>query len=398
MLALDGLVFVTVVALVYLEIWQQLLAGMSEFFGIAVLVVGLLVSWRFRRSRLFFALVLLALSERALMFSAPLGRTYQEFLFHALTIVIPANLLWLSLMEERGVLSRAGAFRIGIFLTQGAVGLVGLTKFPEATLRVLDFDFLPQSLHQWTEISSLGLSVFFVSVATVGFRLAKQPNATGRGFFWAVFAVFLAFHRGFGNEWLSIFLPTAGLLLVISAVEAIYYMAFRDALTGLPTRRGLGDAMLRLTGRYTVAMVDVDHFKKFNDQHGHEIGDQVLKMVASTMERVSGGGEAFRYGGEEFTILFPGLRAIDAKVHLEKLREKISHTPFVMRGPNRPKLKPETPIESDPRGKSLSVTVSIGAAERVDRRAAPSEILQRADQALYRAKQAGRNQVRLFDR
>jgi len=74
----------------------------------------------------------------------------------------------------------------------------------------------------------------------------------------------------------------------------------------LPSRRALIERLPSLGRRYTVAMVDVDHFKNFNDTYGHDAGDQVLRMVASRLGEVSGGGTAFRYGGEEFTILFPG--------------------------------------------------------------------------------------------
>ena len=83
-------------------------------------------------------------------------------------------------------------------------------------------------------------------------------------------------------------------------------MAYDDELTGLPARRALNEALTRLRGVYTVAMVDIDHFKRFNDEHGHDVGDQLLRMVGARVGEVRGGGRAFRYGGEEFAVLFPG--------------------------------------------------------------------------------------------
>ena len=80
-------------------------------------------------------------------------------------------------------------------------------------------------------------------------------------------------------------------------------MAFRDELTGLPGRRALNEKLQRMGRVYTLAMADVDHFKAFNDTHGRR-GDQVLRMVAAQLRRVSGGGHAYRYGGE-FTLVFP---------------------------------------------------------------------------------------------
>ena len=70
-------------------------------------------------------------------------------------------------------------------------------------------------------------------------------------------------------------------------------------------------------------MIDIDHFKQFNDAHGHHIGDQVLKLVAGRLAKVAGGGIAYRYGGEEFSVLFPDRNAAQARPHLEAVRGAI---------------------------------------------------------------------------
>jgi diguanylate cyclase (GGDEF)-like protein len=72
-----------------------------------------------------------------------------------------------------------------------------------------------------------------------------------------------------------------------------------DELTGLQGRRSLNETLYNLGRKYAIAMIDVDHFKKFNDTYGHKTGDQVLKMIAYKLERISGGAKTFRYGGEE---------------------------------------------------------------------------------------------------
>ena len=92
-------------------------------------------------------------------------------------------------------------------------------------------------------------------------------------------------------------------------IENSYLLAYHDELTTLPSRRAFNDAMMRLQPPYSIAVVDIDHFKKFNDTYGHDTGDvQVLRLVASKLSLVTGGGNAYRCGGEEFTILFPGKR------------------------------------------------------------------------------------------
>ena len=170
-------------------------------------------------------------------------------------------------------------------------------------------------------------------------------------------------------------------------------MAFRDDLTGLPSSRALPETLSALGSVYAIAMVDIDHFKKFNDRHGHDVGDQVLRMVASRLGRVTGGGKAFRYGGEEFTIVFPGKSRSEALPHLEALLLEIADAKFTMRGRDRRKGPLSRGKKKGKNVKNLSVTVSIGVAERNGRNGTPDKVIKAADTALYKAKDAGRNRV-----
>ena len=104
----------------------------------------------------------------------------------------------------------------------------------------------------------------------------------------------------------------AGLTLGLSVMETSYAMAFRDELTDLPARRALMRDLEGMGRLYAAAMVDVDHFKRFNDRYGHDVGDQVLRMVAAKLAKAPGGGRAYRYGGEEFALLYPGKSRDDA--------------------------------------------------------------------------------------
>jgi diguanylate cyclase (GGDEF)-like protein len=191
------------------------------------------------------------------------------------------------------------------------------------------------------------------------------------------------------------FLSAGGLILLLATVQESHRLAFRDALTGLPGRRALEERLTGLGPRYAIAMVDVDHFKKFNDTHGHDVGDQVLKLVAARLGDVDGGGRAFRYGGEEFCVVFPERSLADARPHLEQLRAAIERYEMAVRGPDRPKDE-EAGSKRRAAGhaeKTLSVTVSIGAAQPGRKARSPQQVIKAADQALYRAKKAGRNRV-----
>ncbi len=128
---------------------------------------------------------------------------------------------------------------------------------------------------------------------------------------------------------------TAACILAASIIENSYLLAYHDELTTLPSRRAFNDALARLQEPYSIAVVDIDHFKRFNDTYGHDTGDQVLRLVASNLARVTGGGQAYRCGGEEFNILFPGKTTPEVVEHLEHLRATIESSEFRMRGRDR---------------------------------------------------------------
>jgi len=134
----------------------------------------------------------------------------------------------------------------------------------------------------------------------------------------------------------------------------------------------------------------VSCFKKFNDSYGHDVGDQVLRLVASRLCKIRG-GRCYRYGGEEFTVIFPRRRLEQCLPTLEALRTAVESSRLRLRGKDRPgkRGKGRRQRGKSRSGKSVSVTISIGIAEN-----GPGlDALKQADQALYRAKHKGRNQV-----
>ena len=158
-----------------------------------------------------------------------------------------------------------------------------------------------------------------------------------------------------------------------------------DGLTNLPNRKSF-DGHFEHTqshaakgkGPLTLAVLDVDHFKKFNDTWGHQTGDQVLRFVASVLDRASTGARfAARYGGEEFVILFPGEHPNVVMAALEQIREEISSRVLKRRSTNED---------------LGAVTISIGMATLKPGESCAS-LTERADKALYFSKRNGRNRV-----
>ena len=184
------------------------------------------------------------------------------------------------------------------------------------------------------------------------------------------------------------------LALVLLALRAVYELAFRDELTGIPSRRAYSRYLLTLGRNFSIAVIDIDHFKKLNDRHGHQVGDQALRMVAGKIARF-GGGRAFRYGGEEFVVVLRGADRERAERSLERMREKIAKYPLRLRAPSRSKGSGAKARRRRGQGggKAIKTTVSVGIATSGSKMRSPDEVLKAADRALYKAKRSGRNRV-----
>lgn len=302
-----------------------------------------------------------------------------------------------AILKDRGVLSTAGILQIGGALGVGIFGALFIGVAPQDMAAFLAAMPLPPAFSVWSGFPQPVFLAFVVALPTTFAAALVRKGPVERGVFWSLGMVALALYFTTDGVMVELFLMTAGLTLGLSVVETSYAMAYRDDLTGLPARRALMRDLEAIGGLYTAAMVDVDHFKRFNDRHGHDVGDQVLRMVAAQLGRTPGGGRAYRYGGEEFTILFPGRSKEETMGHLEAVRGMVEGAVFTLRHWRRPRKKPVDPGGwkfSEPRKpKNLGVTVSIGVADSAGSEVGPEEVLKKADRALYRAKKGGRNRV-----
>lgn len=353
--------------------------------------IGALLSLRFHRGRMLLVLLLLGLSDRALTITGIPPAIPDRLAYGFVALLLPLNLMAFALLPERGALTTPGLARLVTVGLEGAAVAFAASLGTEGLAAALERPLLA-SLTTWTPVPQLGVALGAAALLLFLILWARQPTPIARGLFWAQVAILMALHEhGLNAATTSTWFATAGLVLAFAVLESSYALAYHDGLTGLPGRRALNEALHQLGDRYTVAMADVDHFKACNDRWGHDVGDEVLRMVASRLEGVGGGGRAFRYGGEEFAVLFPGLRPDDVRPHLEALREEVEGSSFALRRRPRPRRKPARRKTRDKLQK-IAVTISIGLAES-DGRSPPEAIVQAADRALYQAKENGRNRV-----
>ena len=359
-----------------------------------VLGAGVLLAWRFRSTRVLFSLLALLLIEETAFGPSQLSADHVRVVIAA--FLLPANLLAFSFLPERGF---------------GMDAMV-----PRAALLLIDFVALGVSselhLRRGFSLPWPAAALCAASVLVFFLRALLRRKNLESGFFWGMAAAWLALRNGGVGVAATAYLGTGALILGASMIESFYFMAYHDELTGLPSRRSFNESVAALAAPYSIAVVDIDHFKSFNDLYGHDTGDEVLRMVACRLERVRGGGQAFRCGGEEFAVVFSNRAAMEALPYLEELRREIEESLFCLRGPERRrqargpdrrerrrhnsrqrKLKLE-PVDS---GEITSVTVSIGVAQPDLKQRSVQQVIAAADKALYRAKAGGRNRVELAD-
>ncbi len=367
-----------------------------------IAAVGCVFAWNFKVSTSVLGFVVISVTFWTVTNFLPYGHSDDVFgriLFSGLSLILPLNLWWLSWAEERGVFSRAGIFRIGIILLQfmfllvltmiGSGGLVDLVG------DLLNYQFVGKSWSNWSILPQSALLAYGLSGAFIVLRFILARSPVQIGWFGVWLATYIAFEEIGSQEYFSLYMAVAALMLAIAKIQISYRMAFVDELTGIPGRRALIADMKKLGSKYVIAMSDIDHFKKFNDTYGHDVGDQVLCMVANRLATVTGGGTAYRYGGEEFAILMPTGDVDTAMPHLERLRKIIEESSFTLRGDNRPDSKKKGTKKRGGKdvNQSVSVNISIGVASKGKEHSDPMDVMKSADMALYRAKKKGRNQV-----
>lgn len=360
-------------------------------------VTGMFLAVHFHRGRPFTALLLLALFYyvcRSFLTAGIAGFAAQG-LYFSFALLLPLNFALLALMRERGIFSVAGRLRFAFLLLQAFLAWFVCRHYAAEILPPLTRKLLLDTVLDQLPLPQPLLLFNLLMGSVIAVLAARRQAPIESGLLGALGALLITLACIDRPDLPATFCTAAGLIITLSILQDSYNMAFRDDLTGIPSRRALNESLHGIGRRYAVAMLDVDHFKRFNDTYGHDVGDQVLKMVARKIHAVGGGGKAYRYGGEEFTVLFPGKRVADALPHLETVRRSIEEYRLVLRGSDRPKDAAQGESSRGRKGDSteVSVTISIGVAESGDEQRSSAEVLKAADKALYRAKSKGRNQV-----
>lgn len=342
------------------------------FYSVSILVLW--VSWHFNRTKFIFIIIPLVLMHIGFEYLHPKDATN---LYMYTSLFFPLHLVVFLLLKERGIFSIWGASKVIFFIFE--IGLIVYFVFnpSESFQNFIDLKIFAISFYPLEDVAvAVGVFVVFVLISLVLFNRYIIYNTS-------FLVMALTFYGGlyFLKTPYATDISLLAIAVIVFAllIRESYRLAFYDELTALPGRRALVEDMAKLGIKYTVAMIDIDHFKKFNDTHGHDVGDDVLKMVATKLSAVTGGGKAYRYGGEEFVLLFPSIDVDEAFVHTDLLRSIVSKSAFNVRKKQGMK--------------KIYVNISAGIVQNSSKDKNPFDTMKRADNALYKAKKAGRNKV-----
>lgn len=342
------------------------------FYAMSALIIW--VSWHFNRNRFIFVIAPLIMMHFGFEYLSPSKATD---LFLYISMLYPIHLLVFLLLKERGFFSIWGILKIVFFAIEIGVVIYFIYNPHVDLMQMLKMKIFAISFYPLKDISvAIGIFTILIMSALVIFHRYLMYNST-------FLVIALTFYAGMYflkvEHASELSLLTIDMIIFALLIRESYKLAFYDELTALPGRRALVEDMAKLGMKYSLAMIDIDHFKKFNDTYGHDTGDEVLKMVASRLGAVSGGGKAYRYGGEEFVLLFPSKSADESFTHTDILRDAVAKSPFVVRNKKTPK--------------TIFVNISAGVVQKSSKDSNPFAVMKRADNALYKAKQAGRNKV-----
>jgi diguanylate cyclase (GGDEF)-like protein len=377
----------------YISLLPQTYIPLISYLPFAFLIATFILSLQFNQLRCLLLAIVLAFGYLIiqLFLQDSLEQASALHSYFLLSTILPFLIILISWFPERGVLTSFGLLFLGISCL-----VVVATIFLFFNSSYFDGALSYFTIRDWnfSVLSPLGILIYCLAIIHQLIRLMyyRQPYDAATSIL--LIALLINFSL-FDLQYISIVIFSAiQLILIWSILKQSHDMAYLDELTGLPGRRALNEALKSPGRKYVLAMMDIDFFKKFNDKYGHDVGDDVLKIVASKMALVTGGGKAYRYGGEEFTVLFKGRELETCIPHLEAVREDIAHYSITLREKSsRPKNKKEGKNKrtTTRKPKGISVSISIGVAKKTAELTTPDRVLKAADKALYKAKKAGRN-------
>jgi diguanylate cyclase (GGDEF)-like protein len=346
---------------------------------------------------LLFLLAYHSLSDPNLLMKLGIGKVRSRQIFAS---SLPLCFSFLFMVKEFPLLNFRSLMRLLFGLSPLFIFVILFVFSPKVFVSIMEFQIVSSHTQTVPQISYLSFLIFiFLNII----RNDSKISLFTTGLTFSLISFYTAAHIGLiASLKFYQLLPsnvvcfTSITIILIHAIYKMYWgRVYIDELTNIPNRRALDERLESLTGHYTIAIMDIDHFKNFNDTYGHSQGDSVLQMVADTLQRELG-DRVYRYGGEEFCAVFPKLLPNEGLKLAEKARMALAQREFYIRSSEGTERQIKNRGQG-PKGDKVQVTMSLGLATPADETQTPSDVIVDADKALYRAKDSGRNCSKVFE-
>jgi len=366
------------------------------------LLTGFL-GWRLNQSRVLMIVTLLIVGYYASLHTELLSPTGigKIRLRQILIFTLPVSSIFVFFTKDARLLSKQSALRVILALSPIAI-MSGWFIFSPASFNTL-VSWAPVPLGEWFKVPQLSIIAVLVFLVVFLRNKDKKIHSFMAATVVSLIPLFTMAHIGltYGAKHCLmahtvIAFSAICAMLLYSILRMYWQRVYIDELTDIPNRRALDESLATINGIYCIAMIDIDHFKKFNDTYGHDEGDNVLRFVASIIERIQG-GKVYRYGGEEFCVVFRNTSIKDAFDAADHVRRKVAGRKFYIRRKKTRKTSSKGIKKIPVSRKTTKVTISVGIAGSDRNIQAPDRVFKLADNALYKAKKTGRNRVIVAD-
>lgn len=367
------------------------LVQLPYYLLVLVASLGLLLSRTREAGAAMFLLIVYFCIQQELQ--SPLEQVRPGSVYFLLCLFVPVGIAILAVLPERKSLEFWG---IASLLLAPVLLVIGMRVLDQtlAAGGTLNDIWVPRS-GEPTILSDQAFYLFAVATLFCLSAFFVRRDTAQAGLLFSMVFTFATLNWLHLSMISTVMMLSAGIALFVGVMTSLLQMLYEDELTGLADRKALNKAMAGLREGDLLVMADIDKFKALNDTHGHDTGDEVLKLVAGLLGETRERAKAYRYGGEEFTLLFRGRDPDSALAALQEIRERIAAYPIHIRArEHRPKsTKKGAAYRSDKSDrKAIKTSISMGAVIlRAGER--PADALKRADKQLYKAKKAGRNCV-----
>ena len=345
------------------------------------------------RGRLVLGLMVLALTMAALI------NFGSHTTFRAVALLLPLNLGVIAWLGETRALSARGASWLGVILLQAAA--VGLVEFlqPAALGASLDRPLVAIDASPWISLPQLAIFAFAAMLGAHLARYVRGRRPLPMGAVWALVASFLALDTAGSGGPADLHFATAGMLLALGTVLESPPVVHRDEVTGLPASLEFNKMVRRLPRRYALACVEIDEFTTYRTEHGVDVANKLLRLVANALAKIGGGGRVFYLMRErEFVVVFRRTSVQAATRHLDAVRRAVEaatldvsvHKQPAASGKTAGKTPGKAPVVVE---RTVAATISAGVAEPHSHGADPFKVLRDAERALESARRSGMNRI-----